>query len=63
MTTFEQYFENLMSMKKAKIIDEGIIWDIWANTESNKAALMKWKKVLLARHLADRLVRLQNRGY
>lgn len=63
MTTFEQYFENLMSMKKAEIIDEGIIWDIWANTESNKAALMKWKKVLLARHLADRLVRLQNRGY
>ena len=63
MTTFEQYFENLMSMKKAEIINEGIIWDIWANTESNKAALMKWKKVLLARHLADRLVRLQNRGY
>ena len=63
MTTFEQYFENLMSMKKAEIMDEGIIWDIWANTESNKAALMKWKKVLLASHLADRLVRLQNRGY
>ena len=63
MTTLEQYFENLMSMKKAEIINEGIIWDIWANTESNKAALMKWKKVLLARHLADRLVRLQNRGY
>ena len=63
MTTFEQYFENLMSMKKAEIIDEGIIWDIWANTESNKAALMKWKKALLASHLADRLVRLQNRGY
>ena len=63
MTTFEQYFENLMSMKKAEIINEGIIWDIWANTESNKAALMKWEKVLLARHLADRLVRLQNRGY
>ena len=63
MTTFEQYFENLMSMKKAEIINEGIIWDIWANTESNKAELMKWKKVLLASHLADRLVRLQNRGY
>ena len=63
MTTFEQYFEHFMSMKKAEIIDEGIIWDIWANTESNKAVLMKWKKVLLARCLADRLVRLQNRGY
>ena len=63
MTTFEQYFEHFMSMKKARIIDEGMTWSVWANTESNKAALMKWKKVLLARHLADRLVRLQNRGY
>ena len=63
MTTFEQYLENLMGMKKAEIINEGITWDIWANTEGNKAELMKWKKVLLARSLADRLVRLQNRGY
>ena len=63
MTTFEQYFEHFMSMKKAKIIDEGIARNIWTNTESNKAALMKWEKVLLARCLADRLVRLQNRGY
>ena len=63
MTTFEQYFENLMGMKKTEIIDEGIIWDIWANTESNKAALMKWEKVLLASYLSGRLVRLQNRGY
>lgn len=63
MMTFEQYFEHFMSMKKARIIDEGITWGIWANVESNKAELMKWKKVLLARHLADRLERLQNRGY
>ena len=63
MTTFEQYFEHFMSMKKARIIDEGIARNIWTNTESNKAALMKWEKMLLARCLADRLVRLQNRGY
>ena len=63
MTTFEQYLENLMGMKKAEIINEGITWGIWANTEGNRAELMKWKKVLLARSLADRLVRLQNRGY
>ena len=63
MTTFEQYFEHFMSMKKARIIDEGMTRNVWANTESNKAALMKWEKVLLARCLADRLVRLQNRGY
>ena len=48
MTTFEQYLENLMGMKKAEIINEGITWGIWANTEGNKAELMKWKKVLLA---------------
>lgn len=45
MANFEQYLENLMSMKKAKIIDEGITWGVWANTASNKAALMKWEKV------------------
>ena len=37
MTTFEQYLENLMGMKKAEIINEGITWGIWANTEGNKA--------------------------
>ena len=63
MTTFEQYFEHFMSMEKARIIDEGITRGMWANVESNKAALMKWEKVMLARCLADRLVRLQNRGY
>ena len=52
MTNFEQYLENLMGMKKAEIITEG-----------NKAELMKWKKVLLARCLADRLERLEKRGY
>ena len=26
MTTFEQYLENLMGMKKAEIINEGITW-------------------------------------
>lgn len=63
MTNFEQYLENLMGMKKAEIINEGITWGFWANTEGNKAELMKWKKVLLARSLADRLERLEKRGY
>lgn len=26
MTNFDQYLENLMSMKKAEIINEGITW-------------------------------------
>lgn len=63
MTNFEQYFEKLMGMKKAEIINEGITWGFWANTEGNKTELMKWKKVLLARSLADRLERLERRGY
>lgn len=63
MTNFEQYLENLMGMKKAEIINEGITWGIWANTKGNKAELMKWKKVLLARSLADKLERLEKRGY
>lgn len=63
MMNFEQYLENLMGMKKAEIINEGIVWGVWANTESNKAELMKWKKVLLARCLAGRLERLATRGY
>lgn len=63
MTNFEQYLENLMGMKKAEIINEGITWGFWADTEGNKAELMKWKKVLLARSLADRLERLEKRGY
>lgn len=63
MTNFERYLENLMNMKKAEIINEGITYGIWANTESNKAELMKWKKVMLARSLADKLERLEKRGY
>ena len=60
---FETYYNNLMGMKKAEIINEGITWGIWADTEGNKVELMKRKKVPLARHLADRLVRLETRGY
>ena len=60
---YTNYYNKFMGMKKAEIINEGITWGIWANTEGNKAELMKWKKVLLARSLADRLERLEKRGY
>lgn len=60
---FNTYYNNLMLMKKADIIREGITWGFWADTPGNKAELMKWKKVLLARSLADRLERLEKRGY
>ena len=60
---FETYYNNLMGMKKAEIINEGITRGIWADTEGNKVELMKRKKIPLARHHADRLVRLETRGY
>jgi hypothetical protein len=60
---FETYYSRLMEMKKGEIIREGMTWGIWANSQTNYNALMKWTKVLLARKLADRLVRLENRGY
>ena len=60
---FETYYNNLIGMKKAEIINEGIAWGIWVDTERNKVELMKRKKIPLARHLADRLDRLETRGY
>jgi hypothetical protein len=60
---FDAYYDRFMEMKKAEIIREGMTWGVWANYESNFHALMKWKKVHLARHLAERLVRLENYGY
>lgn len=63
MTTFENYYEKFIEMKKAEIIREGQTWGIWAGYQSTTAALMKWTKNSLARCLADRLVRLEVRGY
>ena len=60
---FTTYYNRLMGMKKAEIIREGQTWGFWDARESNTKALMKWSKILLARSVADRLVRLENRGY
>lgn len=59
---FETYYNNLMAMKKAEIIREGMTWGCWANYESNFNSLMKWNKVLLARKLADWLVWNETHG-
>lgn len=50
---FETYYNNLITMKKAEIIREGMTWGRWANYESNFNSLMKWNKTILARNLAD----------
>ena len=63
MDKFTVYYTRLMGMKKAEIIREGQTWGFWDARESNTQALMKWSKILLARSVADRLVRLENRGY
>lgn len=60
---FNTYYNNLMLMKKADIIREGITWGFWTDTPGNIKELMTWKKVLLARSVADRAVRLELRGY
>lgn len=60
---FTTYYNRLMGMKKVEIIHEGQTWGFWDARESNTQALMKWSKILLARSVADRLVRLENCGY
>ena len=60
---FNNYYNRLMEMSKNEIIREGMTWGIWADNDANRQALMKYTKVLLARKLADRLVRMENRGY
>lgn len=63
-TTFEQYYEKFMEMTKAEIIREGQVWGIWAPYQSTTTYLMKnWTKNMLVRGLADKLVRLEARGY
>ena len=60
---FETYYNNLMGMKKIDIIKEGITWFFFANYESTINSLMKWNKTVLARKVADQMVRLETRGY
>ncbi len=63
INNFENYYEKFMEMKKADIIREGQIWDVWARYDSTTKELMKSTKNALARTLADRLVRRELRGY
>lgn len=63
MNKFDDYYNKLMGMNKAHIIAEGQFQNIWADTEGTTKELMKWNKILLARALADRMERMELRGY
>lgn len=63
MNKFYDHYNALMRMHKARIILEGQLQDVWAYTEGTTKELMKWNKALLARTLADRMVRRELRGY
>ena len=60
---FAPSYNNLMAMKPLDIIKEGVAWGFFANYESTINSLMKWNKLALARKVADRMVRLETRGY
>lgn len=62
MELFDKNYKRLMTMRKAAIIDEGIQRDVWSNT-SKDYLVKRWTKILLARHLADRIERKELRGY
>lgn len=63
MGKFDDYYNKFMGMHKARIILEGQLQDVWAYTEGTTKELMKWNKALLARTLANRMVRRELRGY
>lgn len=62
MELFDKNYQRLIGMRKAAIIEEGVKRDVWSNT-SVDYLLKHWNKILLARHLADRIERKELRGY
>ena len=61
---FETYLEQLMKMKKAEIVAFGQEKGIWSASKRTAQYLLKTEtKKGLARSLADRLTRLELRGY
>lgn len=62
MEIFDKNYDRLMAMRKAAIIAEGVQRDVWSNTSTDYLA-KHWNKIMLARHLADRIERKELRGY
>lgn len=66
MNMFQIEYDRLMKSTKAGIIAEGIQRGFWAPHPDTAAYLLKnrdWNKKSLARFVADRIVRMELRGY
>lgn len=66
MNMFQIEYDRLMKLTKANIIAEGVQRGFWASDPGNIAYLLKsrnWNKKSLARCVADRIVRMELRGY
>lgn len=66
MNMFQIEYDRLMKSTKAGIIAEGIQRGFWASHLDTAAYLLKsrdWNKKSLARFVADRIVRMELRGY
>ena len=66
MNMFQIEYDRLMKLTKANIIAEGVQRGFWADRPETTAYLLKsrdWNKKSLARCVADRIVRMELRGY
>lgn len=66
MNMFQIEYDRLMKLTKASIIAEGVQRGFWASTPETTTYLLKsrdWNKKSLARCVADRIVRMELRGY
>lgn len=66
MNMFQIEYDRLMKLTKASIIAEGVQRGFWASCPETTAYLLKsrdWNKKSLARCVADRIVRMELRGY
>lgn len=66
MDMFQTEYDRLMKLTKAGIIAEGVQRGFWASRPETAAYLLKsrdWNKKSLARCVADRIVRMEVRGY
>ena len=55
---FEQYYNQLMTLKKVEIVRQGAIWGVIAGNQTNLDYMVKnYTKIQLARFIADRMDR------
>lgn len=59
---FDREYARLMTMSKREIVLESVKRD-FTDVRSVDYKVRTWKKILLARELADRIQRMELRGY